>query len=229
MQQSSILVVDDDPQIIEIVRLYLEYENFQVSSASNGEEALQMVEERLPDLVLLDILMPKMDGKEVCRRLISLYSVPIVMLSCKDEQSDKIECLNMGADDYITKPFYEEEVVARVKAVLRRNQLKTAKSSPQYFKLNGLEIGFPCRQALVRGQAIQLTRVESRLLQELVINAGKVLAYDYLLKAIWGDEFKHEKEYLHVYIGRLRNRLEIDPSHPELITTVRGTGYVFKA
>jgi two-component system, OmpR family, KDP operon response regulator KdpE len=225
----TILIVDDDPQLIEYVRVCLERENWQIFTASNGKNALELVEKRIISLILLDIVMPEIDGKEVCRRIRNqnLIFLPIIMLSCRAELADKIECLDMGADDYITKPFNDKELVSRIKAVLRRNQPITSPQFNDQVEYEGLKIDFLANRVISKGKEKRLTPTEHNLLRELVINAGKPLSYEYLLNKVWGPEYKFEREYLHVYIGHLRAKIEPNPDHPRYIITEHGMGYVF--
>jgi two-component system KDP operon response regulator KdpE len=229
MPPLSILVVDDDPDILKFLQTSLGRYGWEIRTVLGGEEALRMVEERLPDLVLLDIIMPKMDGFEVCKRLRSLYSVPIIMLSARGDMADKVQCLNLGADDYITKPFGLEELVARIQAVLRRSQAKGPGQDLHVFIQDSLEIDFTTRQVTVNGREIKLTATEYNLLQELVAHAGQILSHRDLLMNVWGPEYKIEREYLHVYIGRLRAKIEPDPKKPRYIINVPGKGYMFQA
>ena len=227
MNNLSILIVDDDSAIVEFLRTSLEKERWNTFSAADGEEALKLVEKETFDLVILDIAMPKMDGIEVCRRLRSQHLVPIIMLSARGDMSDKVICLNNGADDYLTKPFDIEELVARIKAVMRRNHHAVTVPVSSY-KNDRIDIDFNARQVLIQGEKVRLTPTEFNLLQELVLNAGKVLDYRYLLTKVWGHQYGTEREYLHVYIGRLRSKVEIDPKVPQYILSVAGVGYLFK-
>jgi len=173
--------------------------------------------------------MPKIDGFEVCLRLREWSQIPIIMLSAKSDASDKVRCLNIGADDYITKPFAPDELIARVKSVLRRTEAAAAVPTQPSFASGDLEINFVERRVTVAGNEVRLTPTEYSLLQELVLNAGKVLTYSHLLKRIWGAEYGQEREYLRVFIGRLRAKFEPDSTKPRYITTVPGVGYRFQA
>ncbi len=228
MKKTCILVVDDEVSIIRFVSARLRKEGYEIITASNGEEALLRAEEENPTLVLLDIMMPKMDGFEVCRRLREWSEVPIIMLSAKGEESDKVKCLDLGADDYVTKPFGGEELLARVRAVLRRAEVAGAVSDRPPFTSGDLKISFAQRQVTVAGREVKLTPTEFGLLQELTLNAGKVLTHTHLLQKVWGPEYRDEKEYLHEFVRRLRNKLEPDKENPSYIVSVSGIGYQFR-
>lgn len=229
MKKTCILVVDDEVSILRYVSARLRKEGYEVVTASNGEEALLRAEEDNPTLVLLDIMMPKMDGFEVCRRLREWSEVPIIMLSAKGEESDKVKCLDLGADDYVTKPFGGEELLARVRAVLRRAEVAGAVSDRPPFNSGDLKISFAQRQVTVAGREVKLTPTEFGLLQELTLNAGKVLTHTHLLQKVWGPEYRDEKEYLHEFVRRLRNKLEPDKENPSYIVSVPGVGYQFRS
>jgi two-component system KDP operon response regulator KdpE len=227
MIKTRILVVDDELSIIRFLRGNLEARGYKVLTAMNGAEALQTFEMELPDLVILDIMMPKMDGFEVCRRLREWSQVPIIMLSARGDEEDKVKCLELGADDYITKPFGKSELIARVGAVLRRTDSTTAMPAQPSFASGELKINFVKRCVTVADKEVKLTPTEYSLLQELALNAGKVLIHAHLLSKIWGPEYREEREYLHVFIRRLRNKLESDRTNPTYIMTVSGVGYQF--
>ena len=229
MSKTNILVVDDEISIIKLLRANLEKNGYKVLTAINGVEALQTIQMERPDLIILDIMMPKMDGFEVCQRLREWSQIPIIMLSARGDEGDKVKCLDLGADDYVTKPFGKDEVIARVKAVLRRNEAKTTANAQSSFTSGDLEINFIERQVTVAGREIKLTPTEYNLLQELVLNAGKVLTHVHLLNKVWGLEYRDEREYLHVYVRRLRAKLEADKANPRCIVSVPGVGYQFRA
>jgi len=228
MNKTRILVVDDELSIIKFLRANLESKGYEVLTAINGAEALQTFEMELPDLVILDIMMPKMDGFEVCRRLREWSQTPIIMLSARGDESDKVKCLDLGADDYITKPFGASELIARVRAVLRRTEAATTIPTRPSFTSGDLEINFAQRQVTVAGKEVKLTPTEYSLLQEFVLNAGKVLTHTHLLNKVWGLEYREDTQYLHVFVRRLRAKLEPDPRNPRYIVTVPGVGYQFK-
>ena len=228
MKKTRILVVDDELNIVKFLRANLEAKNYEVLAAMDGAEALQTFEMELPDLVILDIMMPKIDGFEVCRRLREWSQIPIIMLSARGDESDKVKCLDLGADDYITKPFGKGELIARVKAVLRRTEAATSTPTQPSFTSGDLQINFAQRRVTVAGKEVKLTPTEFTLLQEFTLNAGKVLTHTYLLNKVWGLEYREEREYLHVFVRRLRAKLEPDPTNPKYIITVPGVGYQFK-
>jgi two-component system KDP operon response regulator KdpE len=228
MKKTRILIVDDELNIVKFLRANLEAKNYVVLAAMDGAEALQTFEMELPDLVILDIMMPKIDGFEVCRRLREWSQIPIIMLSARGDESDKVKCLDLGADDYITKPFGKGELIARVKAVLRRTEAATSTPTQPSFTSGDLQINFAQRRITVSGKEVKLTPTEFTLLQEFALNAGKVLTHTYLLNKVWGLEYREEREYLHVFVRRLRAKLEPDPTNPKYIMTVSGVGYQFK-
>jgi len=228
MVKTRILVVDDELSIIKFLRANLEAKGYEVLTAMDGAEALRIIEMELPDLVILDIMMPKMDGFEVCRRLREWSQIPIIMLSARGDEQDKVKCLDLGADDYITKPFGASELTARVSAVLRRTKKTTPTTIQPFFTCGDLKIDFGKRQVTVAGREVKLTPTEYALLQELTLNAGKVLTHTHLLSKVWGPEYQEEREYLHVFIRRLRSKLEPDPTSPSYILTVPGIGYQFQ-
>ena len=228
MAKMSILVVDDELGIIKFLRARLEVSGYKVLTSMDGSEALQTFERELPDFVILDINMPKMDGFEVCRRLREWSQVPIIMLSARGNENDKVKCLNLGADDYMTKPFGASELLARVNSVMRRSKSNPENSTLPLFRSGDLEINFIRRQVTVAGKEVRLTPTEHSLLQELALNAGKVLTHAYLLNKVWGPEYRDETQYLHVFVRRLRAKLEPDAANPTYIATVAGVGYQFK-
>ena len=227
MKKTNIIVIDDEISILRYVSACLRKEGYQVVTANGGEEGLLLVEEENPELIILDIMMPKMDGFEVCRRLREWIQAPIIMLSALGGESDKVRCLNLGADDYITKPFGTDELLARVRAVLRRTQAVGFDTTPLSFNQAGLEINFAQRRVTVAGKEIELTPIEYRLLQEFALNAGKVLTHVHLLNKIWGPEYRQEKDYIHVFVRRLRLKLETNPANPSYILNIPGVGYRF--
>ena len=222
-----ILVVDDEPRIIEAVSMNLELEGYQVSVASNGYEALKKATEGLPDLVILDIMMPEMDGFETLKGIREVSTVPVIMLTVKGEEIDKVKGLDLGADDYITKPFGPKELVSRVKAALRRAEMPTPAPKTEIRVDDDLSIDFGRRRVSVRGKEVRLRPTEYRLLYHLVSNAGRVLTHETLLRRVWGYEYRDEDQYLWLYITYLRQKLEKDPKHPKYILGERGIGYRF--
>jgi two-component system KDP operon response regulator KdpE len=228
MRRIRILVVDDEPAILKFLRANLEINHFETLAASNGEEAIKIVEREAPDLLVLDIMMPTLDGFETCRRLREWSQVPIIMLSARGDEDDKVKCLELGADDYITKPFGVGELTARVKAVLRRTETRSTPETEPTLSCSNLEINFVERKVVARGRKVKLTPTEYDLLRELALNAEKVLTYSQLLNRVWGSEYAQEREYLHVFTSRLRAKIETDPANPTYIITVPGIGYKFQ-
>jgi two-component system, OmpR family, KDP operon response regulator KdpE len=226
----KILVVDDAPEVLEAVTVSfnLQWRETEVLGASDGESALRMVERDHPDLVLLDISIPGMDGYETLRQLREFSDVPVIMLTARDGILDKVKGLELGADDYVTKPFDHLELLARVKAVLRRLDMPQPVSRAPSFESGELSMDFASRQVRLRGDLVQLTPIEYKLLYHLVRNAGHVLPHDTLLAKVWGREYTEEIDYLRVYVRRLRRKLEKDPENPEHIMTERGVGYRFR-
>ncbi len=229
MHRTRILIVDDDSAIRKFVRANLEARDYQTLLAVDGTEALQTVEMELPDLVILDIMMPRPDGFEVCRRLREWSQIPIIMLSARGDETDRVKCLNFGADDYLTKPFGVDELIARVRAVLRRTETAPATPAQPSFTCDNIEINFVERRVTVAGREVKLTPTEYKLLQELVLNANKVLTHSMLLGKVWGPEYGEERDYIRVFIGRLRKELEPNPENPRYIITIPGVGYQFRA
>jgi len=226
--KERILIVDDELSILKFVRSNLQDKGYAVISATDGEEALHLIERELPDLIILDVMMPRMDGFEVCRRLRQWSQTPIIMLSARGDEKDKVKCLDLGADDYIVKPFGAKELMARVSAVLRRTRKAGIFPTKSSITSGDLVINLAKRQVTRAGMEVKLTPTEYALLQELAVNAGKVLTHSHLLNKVWGPEYREEREYLHVFVRRLRAKLEPDPNHPRYILTVSGVGYQFK-
>jgi two-component system KDP operon response regulator KdpE len=224
----KILVVDDEPQIIKFITMNLELEGFRVLGANDGYEALEKVTRELPDLVILDVMMPDMDGFETLKRIRELSSVPVIFLSVKGQEFDRVHGLDLGADDYITKPFSPRELVSRIRAVLRRTEAKSLASASEIVIDEDLCINFDQRKVIVRGQEIQLRPTEHRLLYQLVSNAGKLLSHETLLSRVWGSEYRDEDHYVRLYITYLRQKIEKDPKNPRYIISERGLGYRFK-
>ena len=220
-----ILAVDDDEQVLHLVRRTLETEGYRVITADSGETAVAAFEQQLPDLVVLDIMMPGIDGYAVCKHIRTLSLVPIIMLTAMGSDEEKVRGLDAGADDYVTKPFSVEVLLARVRAVLRRSQATFPTPSCDAFRSDGLEIDFARRRVTMAGNEIRLTPTEFHLLQELALNAGKVLTHTYLLNKVWGSEYKDERQYLHVFIGCLRNKIGLKSHGNGSITSLAGVGY----
>ncbi|MFO8011518.1 MAG: response regulator transcription factor [Dehalococcoidia bacterium] len=221
---TTILIVDNDPVILRFVSANLKSRGFAVVTAEDGESALKTLEQTLPDLIILDVLLPDINGVELCRRIREWSRVPIIMLTARNELDGTSELLNLGADDYITKPFGIEVLLARVRAVLRRRSAEDT-SEAVTFVSDDLQINFAERMVSVGGKRINLSPKEYELLRELSQNAGKVLTHQMLLSRVWGPDYGRETEYLRVYIGRLRNKIEADSKHPKHIHTKSGVGY----
>jgi DNA-binding response OmpR family regulator len=222
-----ILVVDDERRMVGFIRLNLEQDGFEVIEAFNGNEALERLRDSLPDLILLDVMMPDIDGFEVLRMMREISQVPIIMLTAKGEEDDKVKGLELGADDYITKPFSPRELVSRVKAVLRRGSSFEEDEEGVIQVDDRLKIDFGKREVWVEGKLVKLRPTEYRLLYHLVKNAGWVLTHDQILTKVWGYEYRDEPHYVRLYINYLRKKLEKDPSNPQYILTERGVGYRF--
>jgi two-component system KDP operon response regulator KdpE len=228
MHKSRILIVDDDIGVVKSVRANLKARNWETLVAMDGAEALEVIGREQPDLVILDITMPKMDGFEVCRQVREWSRVPIIMLSARRGVEEKVKCLNMGADDYVTKPFGVNELTARIKAVLRRTSESGIEPTASSFNAGDLFINFVERRVTIGDKEIKLTPTEYNLLQELALGADRVFSHSTLLGKVWGPEYVSEREYLHVFVGRLRKEIEPDPAHPQYIITVPGVGYKFQ-
>ncbi|MDZ7727134.1 MAG: response regulator [Dehalococcoidia bacterium] len=223
-----VLAVDDEPGILRLLRIELESQGFKVITATSGDEALRAFEQHRPDLVLLDVLMPEMDGHEVMRRLRERSTAPIIMVTAKDADADKVRGLSMGADDYVVKPFNPDELAARIEAVLRR-AVGAAGAETTIYVQGGVSIDLE-RRLVTRGEeTISLTRTEWMLLQHLATNAGKVILNSELLTKVWGPEYRDDLQYLRVWVSRLRHKLEPDPSEPQIIKTHPGIGYILEA
>ena len=226
-----ILVIDDAPDVIESVRLgfTLQWREVEVLGADGGERGLDLVEHEKPDLVLLDIGLPDIDGYEVLRQIRAFSDVPVVMLTARDDTLDLVKGLELGADDYVTKPFNHLELLARVKAVLRRLDMPAPAERMPSFRSGELEMDFARQEVRLAGERLELTPTEYKLLYHLVRNAGYVLTHGTLLAKVWGREYVDEVDYLRVYVRRLRDKLGDDPEQPRYIRTERGLGYRFVA
>jgi two-component system, OmpR family, KDP operon response regulator KdpE len=223
---ARILVVDDEPQILRSLRTTLASHGYDVQTAATGEEALAAVDGRLPDLVLLDLVLPGLSGLEVCRHLRARSSLPILVLSARGDERDKVAALDLGADDYLTKPFGVNELLARIRAALRR--AVGARGPSAVVEAGALRVDFDRRQVTLDGAEVRLTPTEFELLKVLVANAGRVLTHGYLLRTVWGPEYEGESQLLRVFIGQLRRKVERDPSRPQHILTDPGVGYRFR-
>ncbi|MDD5468699.1 MAG: response regulator transcription factor [Anaerolineales bacterium] len=227
IKDRRILVVDDEERMVRFIRLNLEHDGFQVLEAFRGMQAIDKLRSALPNLVLLDVMLPDLDGFEVLKLIRETSSVPVIMLTAKGEEEDRVRGLELGADDYITKPFSPRELVSRVRAVLRRTEMASGVTSGLIQVDERLKLDFDRREVLVEGKLVQLRPTEYRLLYHLVQNAGWVLSHDQLLTKVWGYEYRDEPHYVRLYINYLRQKLEKDPSNPKYILTERGVGYRF--
>ena len=226
MKQFRVLVVDDEERILNFLRSKLKISGYEVLTASNGVEALEQVKAQEPDLVLLDVLMPKKDGFETLKELRTFSSVPTIILSAKGANADKIKGLALGADDYLAKPFSPDELVARIEAVRRRLASAENRKVYEQLSLGDLTIDFKKRLVIVKGEEARLTRIEWLLLSELARNAGRLMLYGELLTRIWGPEYRDDVQILRTWISRLRSKIERDPNNPVLIRTIPKTGYM---
>ncbi len=223
----KILVVDDEERMLRFIRLNLEHDGFQVIEAVKGHEALDKMRTGMPDLILLDVMLPDLDGFEVLKMVREISNIPIIMLTAKGEEDDRVKGLELGADDYVTKPFSPRELVSRVKAVLRRIETESGEEE-KVIEVDGrLKIDFNRREIWVEEELVKLRPTEYRLLYHLVQNAGWVLTYDQILSRVWGYEYRDEPHYVRLYINYLRQKLEEDPANPKYILTERGVGYRF--
>jgi len=226
-QTKTILVVDDEPRYVRLVEVNLTTEGYAVETASNGQQAVESVASKQPDLVLLDVMMPIMDGFTACERIREFSTLPIIILTAKGEERDRVRGLDAGADDYIVKPFSAQELLARVRAVLRRAERETSGDFHQpVFKHYELEIDLPRAMVTTDGKSVSLTATEYRLLQTLAAAIGKVLTPEELLSNVWGPEYRDDKEILWVCLSRLRQKIEGDPKNPVHIVTRQGLGYL---
>jgi two-component system KDP operon response regulator KdpE len=225
--RKRILVVDDEKGLVKIIRLNLEQDGYEVVEAYNGSQAMEKLRTTLPDLVLLDVMMPDTDGFTVLKMIRQIGATPVIMLTAKGEEDDKIKGLELGADDYVTKPFSPRELTSRIKAVLRRGDFSRDEESGKIIVDDRLTIDFDRHEVWVEGELVQLRPTEYRLLYHLVQNAGWVLTHDQILNKVWGYEYENEPHYVRLYINYLRKKLEVDPADPQYILTERGVGYRF--
>lgn len=227
LKDKLVLVVDDEARLVNFMRMNLELEGCRVSSASNGREALEKAREEMPDVVLLDIMMPGLDGFETLKRLRTFSQVPVLILTAKNDEDDRVRGLELGADDYVGKPFGHRELVSRIRAVLRRHYTAPPATQTLVHVDDRLSVDFAKREVLVDGERVNLRPTEYRLLYHLVQNAGFVMTQEMLLTKVWGPEYRDESHYLRLYITYLRQKIEKDPSNPHYILTERGVGYRF--
>jgi DNA-binding response OmpR family regulator len=220
------LVVDDEERILNFLRSKLKAFGYEVLTASNGLEALEQAQTQEPDLIVLDLLMPKMDGFETLKELRSFSAVPVIVLSARGADVDKIKGLALGADDYLQKPFNPDELVARIEAIRRRLQPAERRKISEMLSLGDITIDFKRHSVVVRGEGEYLTRTEWLLLSELAHNVGRLMLYEELLTRVWGPEYRNDVQILRTWISRLRHKLERDPSNPQLIRTIPKAGYI---
>ena len=226
MRQFRILVVDDEERIINFLRSKLQASGYEVLTASNGREGLEQAQAQEPDLIVLDLLMPKMDGLEMLKELRSFSAVPVIILTAKGADAVRIKGLQLGADDYLPKPFNPDELVARIEAIRRRLEPAERRKIPEVFDLGHVTIDFNKHNVVVSGEPKYLTRIEWLLLSQLTNNAGRLMLYEELLTRVWGPEYRDDIQILRTSISRLRGKLESDPSNPRLIRTIPKTGYI---
>ena len=227
-KKTTILTADDDPQLLRLIARNLQFEGYDVLTASDGKQALELIEQHVPDLVILDVMMPKMDGFTVCQQVREFSSVPILIVTARGQDQDKVRGLDLGADDYLTKPFSVEELAARVRAVLRRARFTISEQTHAMRStttIGDLTIDYAQHLVTMAGREVPLTPIEYRLLAYLAQNAGRVVTQDLLLEHVWGSEYIGEGHMLQVNINRLRRKLEPDSNHPRYILTKVGIGY----
>lgn len=226
MRRERVLIVDDDPAIRKFVRANLEARGYDCLAAADGDEAIEIIEKELPQLIILDINMPKVDGFEVCRQVREWSQIPIIILSARGGEIDKVKCLEMGSDDYLTKPFGVDELMARVKAVIRRVQALEANSHQPSYKFGDLTVDFAKHLITLADQNVKLTATEYRMVSYLAMNAGRVITANQLLEHVWGEEYTGEDHLLQVNIGRIRQKLLDNARDPTYILTKAGIGYM---
>ncbi|MBA2392717.1 MAG: response regulator transcription factor [Ktedonobacteraceae bacterium] len=231
-KKTTILTADDDPQLLRLVMRNLQLEGYDVITASDGQQAFDLIEAQPPDLVLLDVMMPKMDGFTVCHRVREFSAVPIIIITARGQDQDKVRGLDLGADDYLTKPFSVDELLARVRAVLRRAQFITNEQSQTLRTtaiIGNLSIDYAQHLVMMKDKEVVLTPTEYRILSYLAQNVGRVVTQDLLLEHVWGAEYVGEGHMLQVNINRLRRKIELDSTHPRYIMTKVGIGYLLAA
>jgi len=226
VKQFCILVVDDEVRILNFLKSKLKAAGYEVLTASNGREALEQFQVREPDLIVLDVLMPAMGGFEMLKELRTFSRVPVIILSAKGADTDKIKGLSLGADDYLPKPFNPDELVARIKAVRRRLEATPTSKALEQTSLGNVHIDFKGHHVVVRGEEKYLTRIEWLLLRELALNVGRLMPYEELLTRVWGPEYRNDVQILRTWISRLRHKLEESSNAPSLISTIPKVGYI---
>jgi DNA-binding response OmpR family regulator len=231
-KKTTILTADDDPQLLRLIARNLQFEEYEVLTASDGQQALNLIEQQKPDLVLLDVMMPKMDGFTVCQRVREFSAIPIIIITARGQDQDKVKGLDLGADDYLTKPFSIDELLARVRAVLRRAQFTTqeqAQMTNAKVNIGNLHIDFAQHMVTMSEKEIVLTPTEYRIIAYLAQNAGRVVTQAMLLEHVWGTEYVGEGHMLQVNINRLRRKIEPDYTHPRYVLTKVGIGYLLSS
>ncbi|MBA7581409.1 MAG: response regulator [Dehalococcoidia bacterium] len=226
MKRFRILVVDDEERIVNFLTSKLKASGYEVLTASDGVKGLEQAQAQEPDLIVLDLLMPKMDGLEMLKELRSFSAVPVIILTAKGEDADRIKGLQLGADDYLPKPFNPDELVARIEAIRRRMQPAQKDKAPEVLRIGDVTIDFSKRQVLVGGESKYLTRTEWLLLSQLANNAGRLMLYEELLTRVWGPEYRDDIQILRTWLSRLRRKLQSDPRSPQLIRTMPKAGYI---
>ncbi|MCL4543968.1 MAG: response regulator transcription factor [Chloroflexi bacterium] len=223
-----VLIVDDEPRYVRVLRFNLERDHFRTIEAPDGPTAVRLAEAQRPDLILLDVGLPGWDGFEVCRHIRTFSSAPIIMLTAKAAEQDKVTGLDAGADDYLTKPFGTPELFARIRAVLRRTQKPAELPQFTHITSGDLHIDLGSRTVTVRGQEVRLSPTEYRLLEQLALRTGNVVTNEEILLNVWGPEYSNETQHVRLYISRLRQKIEADPEHPRLIMTRTAVGYYLR-
>jgi two-component system KDP operon response regulator KdpE len=223
-----ILIVDDEPHMVRMIRMNLERDGFRVIEAKNGVQALDQIRTKLPDVVLLDVMMPELDGFATLKMLREFSTIPVIMLTAKGEENDRVYGLELGADDYLSKPFGPRELSARIKAVLRRAEAVSVSPDEAVLKIDSrLHVDLNTRSVLVNGEPVKLRPLEFRLLYYLIENAGWTVTYEQILANVWGYEYREESHYVRLYVNYLRQKIEEDSANPRYILTERGVGYRF--
>lgn len=225
-RKARVLVVDDEIEIVRALQRSLTGHGYEVLVAGKGEQALEIIEQSSPDLMLLDLALPGMGGLEVCQRVREQSDLPIIVISVKNKERDKVLALDLGADDYISKPFGINEVLARIRVALRHAERMMPRTEP-IMAIGPLQIDFAQKLVTVNGQEVKLTPTEYDLLKVFVLNSGKIMTQQMLLTQVWGTSHDAKAHYLHVYIGQLRRKIEPDPAHPRFLITISGVGYRF--
>jgi two-component system KDP operon response regulator KdpE len=226
-RKGKLLIIDDDGKLVEAVELYLSRAGYDIVTAADGLQGMQQMYSQRPDLIILDVMMPTMDGWETCRRIREISDIPVIMLTARGQESDRVMGLKLGADDYVAKPFSLKELEARVGAVLRRSRLSPPDRGRILYADDALVIDSERLEVSRGGERVQLTATEQRLLFYLAENAGRVLTNEQILRAVWGPEYVDEGDYVKLYVWRLRQKIEEDPQDPQYILTERGLGYRF--